>query len=196
MFTFSTPAPRPQLSPPPGGGGAARSIAAPSGPRCREEAAKTAIDSLNFTPTRRRHQKGPEREDNVSPGRIVGRRHRRPRLSAVAAAVASPRLSLFTCRLVGPETFSGSATTKQIQSSADSPPSSLRHLRPPAEADKNALAGENRRGEVSPRTFLTAPGGCCHYKLGYFPVQERDAQLVWVRKLDQASRAASPGVTS
>lgn len=80
-------------------------------------------------------------------------------------------LIVFTCRLVGLKTFSGSVTTKRIQRAADSPPSSLSHLRPPTEADKNALARENWCGEVSVRTFLTVPRGCYH-QVGIFSGSE------------------------
>lgn len=126
----------------------------------------------------------------------VRRQHRRATLSSTyrrphelqrsrrhggdRAAASGLQLIVFTCRLVGLKTFSGSVTTKRIQRAADSPPSSLSHLRPPTEADKNALARENWCGEVSVRTFLTVPRGCYHYKWGYFLVRKHDTQLVWV----------------
>lgn len=112
---------------------------------------------------------------NLPPARMSGRRHDGDRTAA-----GGLELIVFTCRLVGLKTFSSSATTKWIQRAAGSPPSLLSHLRPPTEADKNALARENWRGEVSVRTFLTVPRGCYHYKWGYFLVRKHDTQLVWV----------------
>lgn len=100
--------------------------------------------------------------------------------AAITRLLEASSSSCLHVGLVGLKTFSGSVITKQIQSSAVSPPSSLSHLRPPTEADKNALARENWCGEVSLRTFLTAPRGCYLYKWGYFLVQKHDTQLVWV----------------
>lgn len=127
-------------------------------------------------------------------GPSLGFSHRSRSLTVWATdiIIISLEPTLFTSGRVGLETFSDSLTKMfgnrfWPQEQAVIPrclPAAPGHFRLSAEADRNTPPNTQKKGtvtgEVSWRTFLTAPRGCYHWNWLHFLVQKCDTGLVGV----------------